>query len=92
MATLCTKGGSGEILGTASSPKSCQVLVRAAQGVVGSPSLKVFKQPGDVALRDVGRGYGRGGLGLEILEVFSNLCGSVVYIEYSKLEETHRAT
>ena len=30
----------------------------AAQGVVGSPSLEVFENGGDVALRDVGSGHG----------------------------------
>ena len=32
--------------------------------VVGSPSLEVFKDCRDVALRDVVRGHGGGGLGL----------------------------
>ena len=42
-----------------------------------SPSLEVLKNHGDVALRDVGSGHGGGGLGLGILEVFSNLSDSV---------------
>ena len=43
--------------------------------VGGSPSLGVFQNHGDVALRDVGSGYGGGGLGLDlgILGVFSIL-------------------
>lgn len=66
------------------------MLAWAAQGVAGSLSLEVLKEHGDVALRDVGGGYGRGGLGLEVLQVFSNLCGSMICIEYSKLEETNK--
>ena len=45
--------GSGWILG--------KVLLRRsgdAQGVVGSPSLEVFQNHGDVALRDVVSGHG----------------------------------
>ena len=42
---------------------------------MGSPSLEVFQNHEDMALRDVGRGGL--GLGLEILEVFSNLNDSV---------------
>lgn len=34
----------------------------AAQGVVGSASLGVFQECGDVALRNVGHGHGGGGL------------------------------
>ena len=47
--------------------------------VVGSPSLEVFKEGGDMALRHVGSGHGGGGVGLDlgILEVFSNLNDSV---------------
>jgi len=42
---------------------------------VGSPSLEVFQNGGDVALRDVGSGHGGGRLGLDlgILGVFSDL-------------------
>ena len=46
--------------------------------MVGSPSLEVFQNSGDVALRDVGSGHGGGGLGLEISEVFSNLDDSMI--------------
>ena len=51
-----------------------------AQGVVGSPSLEVFQNHGDVALRDVGSGHSGGGLGLGLvgLEVFSNWNDSAV--------------
>ena len=42
--------------------------------MVESPSLEVFQNCGDVALRDVGSGHGGNGLGMDlvILEVFSN--------------------
>ena len=42
-------------------------------GVVESPSLEVFKERGDVALRDVVSGHSGDGLDLMILETFSNL-------------------
>ena len=44
-----------------------------------SPSLEVFKNHGDVALRDVVTGHGGVGLGLDlgILEVFSSLDDSM---------------
>jgi len=44
--------------------------------VVGSLSLEVFQNCGDVALRDVGSGHG--GLDRVILEVLSNLNGSMI--------------
>ena len=37
-------------------------MARAAQGVVGSPSLEVLQNSRDVALRDVVSGHGGGGL------------------------------
>ena len=40
--------------------------------------MEVFKSSGDVALRDRVSGHGGCGLGLVILEVFSNFNGSVV--------------
>ena len=43
---------------------------------MGSPSLEVFQNGGDAALRDVGSGNGGGGLGM--LEVFSNLNDCVI--------------
>ena len=50
---------------TAQSPEE-----RAARGVVGSPTLEVLSDCGDVALRDVGIGDR---LGMGILEVISKL-------------------
>ena len=54
--------------------------------VVQSLFLEVFKNHGDVALRDVVSGHGADGLGLElmILVVFSNLNDSVIlwFFEY----------
>ena len=48
---------------------------RLSKEVVGSPSLKVFQNHGDVALRDVVSGHGGDGLELNLvtLVVFSNL-------------------
>ena len=48
--------------------------------MVGSPPLEVFKNCGDVALRDEVNGHGGGGLGLDsvILGVFSNLNSSMM--------------
>ena len=48
--------------------QSGQALAWAAQGAVGSPSLRVFQECGDV-------GSGRSGVGIS--EVFSNLNDSV---------------
>ena len=50
--------------------------------VVGSPSLEVFKNHGDVVLRDVVSGHGGNGLELDlvILDVFSNLNDSMILI------------
>ena len=80
MASSCARGGSGWILGEISSLKERSGTGTAAQGVVESPSLEVFQNCGDVALK--GRVSGHGGDGLVlvlvILEVFSNLSGSTV--------------
>ena len=48
--------------------------------VVGSSSLEVFQNHGDVALRDVVSGHGGGGVtvGIVIIVVFSNLNDSVI--------------
>ena len=50
--------------------------------VVGSPSLEVFKNHGDVVLRDVVSGHGGGGsglgLGFGISEISSNLNDSMI--------------
>ena len=58
MASSCTRGGSGWILGRISSLKEWSGSGTAAQGVVGSPSMEVFKNHGDVAPRDVVSGHG----------------------------------
>jgi len=50
MASSCTRGGSGWILGRISSLKEWSGTGTAAQGVVGSPSLEVFKKRVDVVL------------------------------------------
>ena len=50
--------------------------------VVVLPSLEVFQNCGDVALRDVVSGHGGDGLGLNwmILVVFASLNDSVIFI------------
>ena len=59
-------GGSGWKLGKISSPKELSGTGTAAQGVGGGggpPSLEVFQNRGDVALRDVLSGHGGVGWG-----------------------------
>lgn len=51
------------MLGTIHSPKTVKALAEAAQGVLGSLSLKVFRNSGDVVVGDMISG--RGGLGWE---------------------------
>ena len=48
--------------------------------VVASPSLEVFQDHGDVALRDVVGGHAGDGLGLDLIisEAFSNLNDSMI--------------
>jgi len=58
--------------------KSSRALARAAQGVVGSPSLEVLQNSRDVALREVGSGGGGLGWDFVILDVLSSLYGSMI--------------
>ena len=53
MASSCARGGSGWTLGNISSPKEWRCSGTAAQRVVESPTLNVFQNGGDVALRNV---------------------------------------
>ena len=53
MALSSYMGGSGWLLGNNSSPKEWCCSGTAARGVVGSASLEVLQNCGDVALRDV---------------------------------------
>ena len=63
---------------------SCRFVGTGCPGeVVESLSLEVFKNRGDVAERDMVSGHGGDGMmvglgGLSVLEVFSNLNGSVI--------------
>ena len=51
---------------------------RLPREVVDSPSLEMFKEMVDVALRDVVSGHGGDELGWMFLVVFSNLYDSVI--------------
>jgi len=55
-------------------------MAQLPREVTGPPSLEVFKNHGDVALRDMVSGHGGGGLRLDwmILQVFSNLKNSII--------------
>ena len=57
-------------------PGSIRQCIRLPRGWRGSPSLEVFQNHGDVALRYVGSGHSAGGLGVS--EGFSNLNDSMV--------------
>ena len=50
-------------------------MAQLPREAVGSPSLGVFQNRGDVALRDVGSGHG---VGLGDLEVFHSFHGSII--------------
>jgi len=54
-------------------------LAQLSREMVESLSLEVFKNHGDVALKDVVSEHGGEGLGLDlVLEVFSNLNDSII--------------
>ena len=48
---------------------------------MGSPSLEVLRNCGDVALRDVVSGYGGGGLGLGILVICDSIQAALLHIK-----------
>ena len=58
MAMGFISGNSGWKGGTISSPKSGAAVAQLHTEVVGSPSLEVLQNHGDVALRAVGSGHG----------------------------------
>jgi len=79
MASSCTRGSSDWMLGNISERVVMQ-WHRLPREVVQSPSLEVYKERVDVALRDEVSGPGGDGLGLDsfILEDFSNFSDSVI--------------
>jgi len=62
MASICTRRGSGWILGRISVQKVVLQCHRLPREAVESSSLQVFKNRVDVALRDVVSGHGGDGL------------------------------
>ena len=54
---------------------------RLLRVMMENPSLEVFRNHGDVAHGDMVSGHGGDGVGLGILEVFSNLHDSVILSE-----------
>lgn len=61
-------------------------MVRHWHREVGeSPSLQVFQNGADMAQRDVVSGHGRGGLGLGILVLLSNLNDSIILLLYNSV-------
>ena len=61
-------------------------MAQLPREAVGSPSLEVLQNHGDMVLRDVGSGYGRAGLELDlgILVVFSLLDDTLILKEALK--------
>ena len=64
---------------------------RLPRELVGSPSLEVLKNRGDVALRDVVSGHGGNGLALDwmVLVIFSNLNDSMILIKFNKIRSVY---
>jgi len=68
MASCCTDGASDWILGEIFfSERVVMDWYRQSREVVKLPSLEVFQNCGDVALRDTSSGHGGGGLGLDLM-------------------------